>query len=89
MTNQFINKRQAEQLTGYSHETLKKYRLCGELIEGIHWVRLNSRSIRYNLELLHSWIQHRSSPGVHQQDVERYLASLASNQPKARGRRAG
>ena len=33
---------------GLSHHTLKRYRLQGILIEGIHWIRVNPRCIRYN-----------------------------------------
>lgn len=48
----FASKQQATQYLQVSETTLKRYRLQGLLIEGIHWIRLNSRCIRYNLELI-------------------------------------
>ena len=39
---------------------LKKYRLQGDCIEGIHWVRINSRCVRYNLELIQDWLPNRN-----------------------------
>lgn len=88
MVVQFVGKREAERLTGLSHETLKKLRLRGELTEGIEWVRQNSRCILYNAPLLIDFLQNRKDPAAHQRAVTAYLATLPSNQPKARGRRA-
>ena len=85
----FVGKREAERLTGLSYETLKKYRLSGLLLEGIHWIKLNSRVVRYNALLLLDWIQNRNDPQAHQRAIDAYQASLISNQPKGRGRRAG
>ncbi|ACK70819.1 conserved hypothetical protein [Gloeothece citriformis PCC 7424] len=80
----FINKQQASQYLNLSGTTLKRYRLQGVLIEGIHWVRLNSRCIRYNLDLLQDWLQHRDDPAAHERAIEIYQASLLSNQKKPR-----
>lgn len=88
MVTRFVNKREAERLTGLSHETLKKLRLSGELTEGIEWVRQNSRSILYNAYLLTDFFQNRNDPAAHQRAIANYLASLPENQPKSRGRRA-
>ncbi|MEO0375351.1 MAG: hypothetical protein AAF329_12155 [Cyanobacteria bacterium P01_A01_bin.17] len=62
---------------------MKKYRLQGLLVEGIHWVRVNSRCIRYNLELIQDWLHNRHDPAAHQRAIEIYQASLLSNQRKA------
>lgn len=84
---QFVDKREASRLTGLSGDTLKKYRLKqGLLIEGIHWVRLNAKTIRYNLPLVQDWLQNRNDPKAHQRAVENYQATLLSNQPKKPGR---
>ncbi|MEM6432604.1 MAG: hypothetical protein AAF773_01910 [Cyanobacteria bacterium P01_D01_bin.115] len=65
-----------------SSTTLKKYRLQGLLVEGIHWVRVNSRCTRYNLELIQDWLHNRQDPAAHQRAIEIYQASLLSNQRK-------
>ncbi|MEB3288921.1 MAG: hypothetical protein VKI82_03335 [Leptolyngbya sp.] len=83
----FGTKHQAAALTGLSSETLKKYRLIDQtLLEGIHWVKLNSRTIRYNLTLLLDWMENRSDPAAHQQAIEQYLITKLSNQKKRPGR---
>jgi hypothetical protein len=74
--------------TGLSRTTLKRYRLQGVWQEGIHWQRLNSRSVLYNKPLVMDWIANRTNPQAHQRAIENYLSSLLSNQPKKRGRRA-
>ena len=56
----FVNKRTASERLNLSGSTLKKYRLQGDWIEGIHWVRINSRCVRYNLELIQDWLPVRS-----------------------------
>lgn len=81
---QFVGKTQASERLNLSNATLKKYRLTGIWIEGVHWVRLNSRCIRYNLELLQDWAHNRDNPCAHQRAIERYQASLLSNQRKLR-----
>ena len=79
MTN-FVNKQGACQYLKLSETTLKRYRLQGLLIEGIHWVRLNSRCIRYNLDLLQDWMRNRHDPSTHQRAIEVYQANLLNNQ---------
>jgi CHAD domain-containing protein len=78
----FVNKRQASECLSLSSSTLKKYRLNGEWIEGIHWVRINSRCVRYNLELVKDWLQNRDNPVAHMRAIETYQKSLLSNQKK-------
>jgi hypothetical protein len=83
-----VDKWEAGRMLGLSPETLKKYRDRGYLIEDIHYYRWNQRLIRYNITLLKDWAVHRNNPAAHQRAIELYLASLACNQPKKRGRRA-
>ena len=78
----FVSKRQASECLNFSSSTLKKYRLNGEWIEGLHWVRINSRCVRYNLELIQDWFHNRSDPSAHLRAIELYQKSLLSNQPK-------
>jgi CHAD domain-containing protein len=80
----FISKRQASECLNLSSTTLKKYRLNGEWIEGLHWVRINSRCVRYNLELIKDWLHNRSDPAVHLRAVELYQQTLLSSQKLSR-----
>lgn len=81
MTN-FASKQEASHYLKLSGTTLKRYRLQGLLIEGIHWIRINSRCIRYNLDLIQDWLHNRHDPIAHQQAIEIYQSSLLSNQKK-------
>ena len=80
----FVNKRKATECLNLSDSTLKRYRRSGEWIEGLHWVRLNSRCIRYNLELLKDWLHNREDPAAHGRAIAAYQQTLLSNQPKRR-----
>ncbi|MGG6242133.1 hypothetical protein ACQ4N7_26235 [Nodosilinea sp. AN01ver1] len=87
---QFVSKQEATQSLRLSGTTLRRYRVQGLLIEGVHWVRVNSRCIRYNLELIKDWLHNRHDPAAHQRAIEIYQASLLSNQrkiPKRAGHR--
>lgn len=84
---QFVGKREISKLTGLSGDTLKKYRLQGILSEGIHWIRINSKVVRYNVPLIKDWFQNINNPQAHQQAIETYLASLLSSQEKSKKRR--
>ena len=77
---QFADKRLACARLKLSGTTLKRYRTEGVWIEGVHWVRLNSRCIRYNLEMVQDWLQNRHDPVAHQRTIEMYQAQLLSNQ---------
>ena len=85
--DEFFNKHDAAKLLGISTHTLKIYRQQ-YLIEGIHFLRLNSRCIRYHKELLRDWYANFSNPQAHQRGIENYLASLLSNKKKKRGRKS-
>ncbi len=80
---QFANKQMASERLSLSFATLKKYRLDGTWIEGTHWVRVNSRYILYNLELIQDWLHNRHDPIAHHRAIEIYHASLISNQKRS------
>ncbi len=80
----FIRKDAAAQLIGYAPDTLKKLRANGVLREGIHWVRINSRSVRYNKVLLMDWVINRDDAQAHERAIEMFFMSLPSNQKTAR-----
>lgn len=80
----FVSKRQASECFNLSSSTLKKYRLEGDWIEGIHWVRINSRCVRYNLELIRDWLHNRHDPIAHQRAIAAYEETLLSYQTRAK-----
>ncbi|KGF71705.1 hypothetical protein DO97_16165 [Neosynechococcus sphagnicola sy1] len=88
VTSEFVKKREAALAVGLSPHTLKKYRQTGVLVEAIHYQRIGSRTVLYNLPLLLDRIRNWNDEQAHQRAVETYLHSLPSNQPK-RGRKAG
>lgn len=84
----FCAKKEIIQGTGFSASSLKRFRLSGTWIEGIHWVRVGTRKTLYNRDLILDWIANQNSPKAHQKAIESYLNSLPSNQPLKRGRKA-
>ena len=80
----FVGKKKASECLNLSGSTLKKYRLNGEWIEDLHWVRINSRCVRYNLELIKDWLHNRSDPAAHLRAIKLYQQSLLSSQSKKR-----
>ena len=80
----FASKRQATECLNMSASTLKRYRRSGEWIEGLHWVRINSRCIRYNLELLKDWLHNREDPVAHSRAIAIYQKTLLNNQKRKR-----
>ncbi len=81
---QFVSKQQAVEQFNFGATTLKRYRTEGVWIEGLHWIKLNSRCIRYNLELIQDWIHNQEDPAAHQRAIDIYQARLLSNQPTPR-----
>lgn len=72
----FCTKQVLAEHIGYSPHTIKAIRQRGDWQEGIHYVKQNSRSIRYNLELCLNWLATRHNPSAHEKEILRYLASL-------------
>lgn len=86
-----VNKHKAAEIIGVSPSTLKQYRRAenSTLIEGVHYHRWNTRTIRYNPDLLADWAINRKNPEAHRKTIERYLTSIVSRQSSKRGRKAG
>lgn len=78
----FVDKHEIKKLIGYSDSTLKRYRTSGKLQKDIHWISVNSRSIRYNIVLVLDWFANVNDPQSHQRAIDNYLLSMASNQKK-------
>jgi hypothetical protein len=91
---QFVSKQELSQHLKLSDTTLKRYRLSGIWIEGVHWIRVNSRCTRYNLDLIDDWMNNLNNPSAHRHAIATYKASLLSGQseqakfPRARNRQA-
>jgi hypothetical protein len=81
---QFVSKQELSQHLKLSDTTLKRYRLSGIWIEGVHWIRVNSRCTRYNLDLIDDWMNNKSDPGAHQRAIESQRAALLSSQKRSR-----
>ena len=88
MDTHFVSKHEIARLIHISPETLKSYRSKSILIEGIHWIRINSRVVRYNLPLIQDLFQNLNNPTAHQRTIENYRASLLSNQRMVRRAKA-
>ena len=81
----YLTKREMAKLLGVHPDTLKDYRQ--EMLEGVHFIRPNSRVVRYNPDLVTHWFANRQNPATHQRIIEEYLASLPENKPLKRGRK--
>lgn len=67
-------KHEAADFLGISPTTLPRYRK-EFWIEGAHFIRLNSRNIKYNLELIEDWVKNKDNPSAHQKQLEKYARS--------------
>lgn len=54
--------------------------------EGIHYQKIGSRKVLYNLVLVENWVATRHSPHEHQVAIEQYLRSLPQNAPRKTGK---
>jgi hypothetical protein len=73
----FVKRQEISNLTGLSGETLKKYRLSGMLSEDVHWVRINSRLVLYNVPLVLDWLQNFNQPHIHEKAIAVYQAKAS------------
>jgi hypothetical protein len=78
---QFVGRQDAAVALKVSASTMKRYRLNGIWIEGTHWIRVNRRSVRYNLALIQNWFENRHDLIAHEKMIEAYHLDL-SQQPK-------
>jgi hypothetical protein len=77
----------ALRIFGVSHSYLEKRRYSGELIEGIHYIRLSHRLIRYNKSMIQDWLRTQNDPAAHERTIQHFQAALPSNQPLPKGRK--
>jgi hypothetical protein len=81
---EFIDKHEAAKLLKVHPGTLNRYRQEGKLVEGVHFTRLSSQTIRYNKALLEDWVANQDDPGAHRRAIEVFITSLLGNQSKKR-----
>jgi hypothetical protein len=69
----FGNKKELQKIFSACDTTLKKYRKF-HWTENIHWFRINSRKIIYNLDLIQDWLENKNNPCQHNKNIIKYLA---------------
>ena len=84
---QFVTKKRLSEAVKLSPSSFKKYRFSGIWKEGVHWKRINSRLVLYNLPLILDWIANIDDKQAHLRAVDNYQASLLSNQTRKPGRK--
>ncbi len=47
-----------------------------EFTEGVHYIQVNEKLLRYNLEVVTHWFQTRHNPVLHAAKCQEYLESL-------------
>ena len=62
-----ITKHEVAEKFSVSPETIYRYRRSGKLIEGIHWIRINDRTIRYFEDTIDHFIKY------YETDLQRHL----------------
>jgi tRNA(His) 5'-end guanylyltransferase len=80
----FVGRQDACRILKVSLSTLKRYRLEGIWIEGTHWIRVNRRCVRYNIELIQDWFKNRHDPIAHEKMIEAYHFDLSQKPKNAR-----
>ncbi len=79
----FVDKHEICKILSCCDVTLRRYR-ANYWIEGIHWTRINSRVVRYNLELIKDWLVNRHDKMAHQKAIAKYQETLCDGQKKAK-----
>jgi hypothetical protein len=79
-----ITKHEAARILGIHHTTLRSLRnnQNSGIIEGLHWVKWNSRAIRYNRILIENYALNRTNLAEHQRFVEQYMKQLSTHERK-------
>ena len=69
----FVDKHELAARIGYSHHSFKRFRKNKIWLKGIHYIKLNSRTIRYNLDLCLNWLANQHEPKVHDAYIKEHL----------------
>lgn len=78
---QFITKSEVCHLARISQSTLKKIRLApnSPLVQGLHYERINARTILYRQALIEHWANHRHELIVHLAWCDRIAPQLEAH----------
>ena len=66
-----------QKLFGLTSNQLKTLRLDGSFTEGIHFVRINNKSVLYAVPVVENFIANRLDPKAHQGFIELWLKKIA------------
>jgi len=69
----FCKKNRLSELTGFSNSTFKRLRRREDWIEGVHYQKMNPRTIVYVPELCLDYFRNQDNPQAHQRLIEEYL----------------
>jgi 2-phosphoglycerate kinase len=70
----FMKTKEAAKLIGKSPSTLKAWRNQSKcLIEGVHYIKENARSVLYNVQLLLDFMVNIDDPETHNKRIQKFL----------------
>lgn len=84
LTQLFVDSKTLQDKLGLTSHMQQTLRREGTIIQGIHYVEVNSRLILYNLPLMIDWLANRHDPSAHTRAITHFQASLLSNRPKSK-----
>jgi len=73
----WANDETVQKLFGLTANQLKTLRLSGDFVEGIHYVRINNKSVLYAVPVVENFIANRLEPKAHQVFCELWLKKIA------------
>lgn len=79
----FVGRSEIACLLNLSPGTIKVYQRK-KWIEGVHFIRVNSRVTRFNFQLIEDWLHNINDDLAHQKAIEACQSSQLSNQRKVR-----
>lgn len=73
-----VSRCEIARLLRLSPGTIKVYQRKNWL-EGVHFIRINSRVTRFNLQLIEDWLHNINDGQAHQRAIEAYQSTRLSN----------
>lgn len=74
--NGYVTTREVQQFLGVSRSWLQLREDQGQLVEGIHFVRIGDRFKRWNQALVQHWFQNQHNPAAYEAKCREYLESI-------------
>lgn len=75
----YIDKHKLAARISYSPHSFKRWRKNGTWQEGIHFIVINSRTIRYREDVCLNWVANRHNPKAHVAYIKQALKRLKSS----------